>query len=114
VDIEDLEKKIQPSRDTLPLVVEIVLYSKNVFLSDEEILAVLEKIDKMYPQDVEYVLRITGKLVKDIGMFNEKALFVYKNTRGMILVRLSFDRLLILASLPDSIFLKQRVNCNVK
>lgn len=117
VDIEDMKKRLRlsPSRlSDLPLLVEVNLFTDNSLASEAAIDSQLRKIRVSYPKDVHCVLKVSGRLSTDMESLNDRILYLNQATKSRILVQLSFERLSILAHLPNSCFLKSNVYPSVK
>eukprot|EP01087_Luapelamoeba_hula_P012798 TRINITY_DN3610_c1_g3_i1.p1 TRINITY_DN3610_c1_g3~~TRINITY_DN3610_c1_g3_i1.p1 ORF type:complete len:677 (-),score=102.42 TRINITY_DN3610_c1_g3_i1:39-1796(-) len=90
-----------------PLIVELAVYQDNAFLSDEAITAEVQRLLGLYPQGAKFVLKILGKLATDIDVLNAKALLIEKLLPGYpILFELSYERLVLVSRLNESVFLR--------
>lgn len=111
--IEDLapQLSLDARKKRLPLSFDLPLFKNDQFLSDDEIRAHLERIRASYPTGRQFVMRLSGRLARDMAALNAKILLAHRLlVQGEpILVSVSFERLVLLADLPDSCFLKPRI-----
>ncbi|ELR14028.1 emp24/gp25L/p24 family protein [Acanthamoeba castellanii str. Neff] len=117
-DIEDFQAKINtnPTAENFPLL-ELALFQDKALLSDEAIEKEILRLQSLYPPGHKarlarsppghFVLKILGKLTTDMEALNAKVHFVEKLLPATpILIEVSYERLMLLCRLPDSIFLR--------
>eukprot|EP01127_Copromyxa_protea_P018534 TRINITY_DN5859_c0_g1_i1.p1 TRINITY_DN5859_c0_g1~~TRINITY_DN5859_c0_g1_i1.p1 ORF type:complete len:487 (-),score=64.89 TRINITY_DN5859_c0_g1_i1:83-1336(-) len=115
-DIEDLKTKRKTTTKSRPFVVELSTFNNGAFLTNSEIDSQLRQISLKFPKDSSYILKVTGHLADDIKMFNQQVLYIHSKTPAhlIIMVQVSFERLMTLADLEESCFTKSRIYPNVK
>jgi acyl carrier protein len=115
LEMEELLRAMQVSPNSQyehwPLVSELKLFVQGEFVRDIEIEEELLRIRAMYPSGYSFVIRLTGGLVPKELMpeLNRKisSILEYGAAKECpILVDLSFERMIDLANLPDSVLLK--------
>eukprot|EP01090_Pellita_catalonica_P020906 TRINITY_DN7683_c0_g1_i1.p1 TRINITY_DN7683_c0_g1~~TRINITY_DN7683_c0_g1_i1.p1 ORF type:complete len:536 (-),score=55.00 TRINITY_DN7683_c0_g1_i1:5-1612(-) len=105
--MEDLAKTFPITKENLPMVVEFPIWHADEFLSDDAIRSGIEKIKSQYSKlgDKRFILKILGKLAVDIPQLNTKSLLCASLLSGTpILMEVSYERLILLSELEDSIF----------
>jgi hypothetical protein len=114
VDMEDLKKKRKTRTQVLPFIVELNVFMNDQFLKTEDIDAQLKHIRLTYPKNIDYIIKISGKLVNDMEVMSQIVLDVHAKTNARILVQVSVERLIILSKLPNSCFYKSRIYPSIK
>jgi hypothetical protein len=112
-DIEDLKPNLtlEKRKDFLPLSFDLPLFKNDEFLSDEEIKKHIDNIRSSYPTGRQFVMRLSGRLANNIDILNNKILLAHTLLKQgePILVSVSYERLVLLADLDNSCFLKPRI-----
>eukprot|EP01116_Phalansterium_solitarium_P001763 TRINITY_DN11581_c0_g1_i1.p1 TRINITY_DN11581_c0_g1~~TRINITY_DN11581_c0_g1_i1.p1 ORF type:complete len:422 (+),score=103.88 TRINITY_DN11581_c0_g1_i1:59-1324(+) len=106
-DVEDLKKKLQysPKSTNLPLSLELPLWDAGEFVSDEVLTERVRYFKSLYPTNREFVVKMLGKLSLDMPGLNAKAKHVISLLpQSVLLFETSYERLVHLCHLPDSVF----------
>lgn len=82
------------------------------FLTDLEILNGLKVFKKQLGnrEDLNYVLKLEAKGCNDMELLNERASFVRQHHRGPLVLESTFERLVLVARLENSVFLSTNVH----
>ena len=102
IDIEDLNKTVV----TPPFVCDIDLWERGELIDDDFLVEQVKKCANLYPKGVSFVLRLGGGLCNEMEKLNSKILTALKFCLGPVLIDLSFDRMINLARVKDSVLLK--------
>lgn len=117
--LDELKKRVSfqcPEIYNQPLIMDMTLWDapKKRFFPDDELLQVLGKITQIYPRDKNFIIRLGANLTDDINALNARVKFVCNQTPNPVLLDLTFERLLALARMKDSILLDSRVHPSVR
>jgi hypothetical protein len=116
-DLEDLKSAVAPSSHRLPLVAEIILFENNDYIADDVLKAKIGSLQRLYNASKHlFVLKLSGKLAPNLATLNDKIMFAYGLLQRSepVLVELSYERMKLLASLPESCFLHGRIYPSLK
>jgi len=107
----------QSARHCRPAVVDLAVFGNEGFVDDDLLCAQLAALVAQYPKGRGFVLRAQGRLAPDMARLNGKLKLLAGAlpwASSPMLVEASFDRLLGLCELEDSVFESPRVYPAVK
>ena len=108
MDIEDLPRifRGEGKGANRPLSFSMKLWVNENFLSDEEIQEHLRvfKQQMQNRDDLSYILKLEGKACTDMVQLNERVKFINKLYNGPTVLECTYDRLILVSRLSDSVF----------
>lgn len=115
--MEDLKRAIAPSSHRLPLVAEVILFENNEYVADDVVKMKVSSLQKLYAVSKhQFILKLSGKLAPNLATLNDKILFAFGllSREEPVLVELSYERMKLMAGLPESCFLHPRIYPSLK
>jgi hypothetical protein len=118
LDIEELYSRFHYKKNQFynhPLVIDVEIFRTGgtEFLEDSVLLGNIIRASKSVPRNKNYILRLNGKLTREIELLNTKIRRVLQHQRSTgenpILLELSYDRIMELSRLQDTVLLDSLV-----
>ncbi len=123
LDIEEIENRIRYKNTEFynhPLIVDVEMFvpGGTEFLSDEVLLRDITRATAPIPPQKNYILRLNGKLTRELEKLNQKIKKVLERQRmfneNPVLLELSYDRISELSQLPDTVLLDNLVHPSIQ
>jgi hypothetical protein len=124
LDIEEIDRRIHYKNTQFmnhPLVIDVDLYmagSGTDFVDDDTLLRNITQASTSVPPNKNYILRLNGKLTREIVKLNSKIRRVLERQRSTgenpILLELTYDRIMELSKLHDTVLLDSLIHPSIQ